>query len=310
MFKRHLLVIRMKINWMYEGQEPVKLKTFIKNKGISRHLLAKIRHEDGKILINGKENYCVDKISNGTNVTIEFPAEKNRKKELVPSYVPLNIIYEDRDFLIVNKPPHVNSIPSIPQPCDSLVNRVYGYYQLRGYHDIIPHIVTRLDRDTSGVVLFAKHRYATAMLSKQLNQHELKKIYFALLSGSLLQDHFIIDEPIGRVPNSLIKRRVVSTGKSAQTEIFVQNRFKECTFAKVRLHTGRTHQIRVHSDFLGHPLIGDTLYNGKIQMPLQRQGLHCAEIEFYHPFKQKLMHFEASMPTDMIEYMEIVKKHA
>lgn len=298
----HLSVMYMKFNWQYQGEEPIKLKTFIKNQGLSRHLMAKVRHQGGKVLINGTENRKVDCILPGTVVSVCMPPEKNRKRELIPSYVPIDILYEDRDYLILNKPAHVNSIPSIPQPRDSMVNRVYGYYQLRGYYDIIPHIITRLDRDTSGVVLFAKHRYAAAMLTDQMQKHQIKKTYTAFLSGSLLQDHFVIDQPIGRVENSLIKRRVVSTGKEAQTEYFVKRRMSSYTICDVRLHTGRTHQIRVHSNFIGHPLVADTLYGSKINLPLQRQGLHCREIEFYHPFKQQVVKFSVDLPADMQDF--------
>lgn len=295
----------MKIDFKYSGNDPLKLKTFIKNQGISRHLMAKVRNNGGQLLINGSENRKVDKINPNTVVSIVFPPEKNRKNELIPSFIPLDIMYEDRDFLIVNKPAHVNSIPSIPQKKDSMVNRVYGYYKLRGYDDIIPHVVTRLDRDTSGIILFAKHRYATAILTQQLTSRSIKKTYLAILSGHLAEDHLMINEPIGRFPGSLIKRQVTSDGRKAQTEVWVKQEFANSTLAKIQLHTGRTHQIRVHCSYLGHPLVGDTLYGGKVAMPLQRQGLHCSEIEFYHPFKKKMMHFKASFPKDMQKYLEL-----
>lgn len=296
----------MKISWKYEGKSPIKLKTFIRNQGISRHLMARVREDGGAILINGSRNRYIDQIQSQTDVTIIFPPEKNRKQAIIPSYVPLKILYEDRDFLIIDKPDHVNSIPSVPQRKDSLVNRVEGYYQLRGYHDIIPHIVTRLDRDTSGIALFAKHRYAHALLSQQMDQHTVKKTYCAFLSGNLKKDHMLIDRPIGRVPGSLIERQVVEKGgQEAQTELWVKKRFNDCTVCDVRLHTGRTHQIRVHCKSIGFPLVSDTLYGGIIQLPLQRQGLHCRKIEFYHPFKNQMMSFESPLPQDMRAYLKI-----
>ena len=296
----------MRISWQYTGTEPIKLKTFIRNQGISRHLMAKVRGDGGKVLINGVENRRIDKIEPQTVLTIEFPPEENRKNDLIPSYVPLKILYEDRDFLIIDKPDHVNSIPSVPQRKDSLVNRVDGYYNLRGYDDLIPHIVTRLDRDTSGVALFAKHRYAHALLSQQMEQHTIKKTYLALLSGNLKEDHLLIDRQIGRVPGSLIERQVVANGgQEAQTELWVKKRLPDCTVCDVQLHTGRTHQIRVHCKSIGYPLVADTLYGGQIQLPLQRQGLHCRKIEFYHPFKKQMMTFESPLPQDMKRYLEL-----
>lgn len=296
----------MKLNFKYLGTDSIKLKTFIKNQGISRHLMAKIRHEGGKVLINGVVDHRVDKISPETIITIEFPPEKNRKAQLLPSYVPLTILYEDRDFMIINKPPRLNSIPSILNREDSVVNRVYGYYRLRGYDDIIPHIVTRLDRDTSGIVLIAKHRYATAMLSQQMKNHQIKKTYCAILNGKVSKKHFIVDAPIGRTDDSLIKRQVIVDGKDAQSEFSVVKQYTNCAVCDVRLHTGRTHQIRVHSSYIGHPLVGDTLYDGEIEMPLQRQGLHCRKIEFYHPFKKEQMKFEVDLPIDMQRFLENV----
>lgn len=298
----------MKISWKYKGTSPIKLKTFIRNQGVSRHLMARVREDGGAVLIDGVENRFIDKIQPQTDVTIQFPPEKNRKQAIIPSYVPLKILYEDRDFLVIDKPDHVNSIPSVPQRKDSLVNRVEGYYQLRGYHDIIPHIVTRLDRDTSGIALFAKHRYAHALLSQQMEQHSIKKIYCAFLSGHLKKNHIMIDRQIGRVPGSLIERQVVEQGgQAAQTELWVKERFSDCTVCDVCLHTGRTHQIRVHCQSLGFPLVADTLYGGKTQLPLQRQGLHCRRIEFYHPFKKQMMTFESPLPHDMQGYLQMEK---
>ena len=175
----------MQINWIYSEDVSCKLKTFLKKQGISRRLLAKVRYSDGKILINGKSGRKIDKIKKNDKITLVVPDEEFRRS-VPPSFVPIKILYEDDNYLLVDKPAFVASIPSPLHPNDSLVNRVVGYYQIRGYRGIIPHIVTRLDRDTSGIVIFAKHRYAHALLDSQLKEHKISKTYTAILRQMLL----------------------------------------------------------------------------------------------------------------------------
>lgn len=299
-----LLVMIMEIKFTYLGQEPLRLKTFLAQQGISRRLLAKIKYDGGALLVNGVAKNVLTMLYFATEVKIIFPPEKNRKQELIASYVPIEIVYEDRDFLIVNKPPHVASIPSILHPNDSLINRVYGYYKMRNYQGIIPHIVTRLDRDTSGLVLFAKHRYAHALLNEQLQAKQVKKQYIAIAQGKANFQDLEVKAPIGRCEQSLIKREVKKDGQFAHTTLHVKQTFADITVFNVDLHTGKTHQIRVHCAYLGHPLVGDDLYGGRRQMPLQRQALHCAYLSFYHPFKKQKMEFKAQLPFDMLRFLE------
>ena len=296
--------MNMEISWQYQGANWQKLKTFLKQKGLSRRLLATIRNDNGQILVNGKSGRVVDKVVPGDYVTIVLPYEVNRKAPLAKSYVPIDIIYEDRDFLLVNKTAHVATIPSILHPNDSLVNRVAGYYELRGYKGLIPHVATRLDRDTSGLVLFAKHRLAHALLDQQLRQHTIDKRYYALLTGNLTLNQLAVNQPIARKSDSVIKREVRDDGKSALTEYFVADRLQNATGCQIKLHTGRTHQIRVHSEYIGHPLVGDNLYGGKIAMPLQRQALHCYKLTFYHPFLERNVIFTSPLPADISRYIE------
>ncbi|KRL04792.1 RluA family pseudouridine synthase [Liquorilactobacillus oeni] len=297
----------MQINWVYDGKAPIKVKTFLKKRGVSRRLLSHVRSCGGNILLNGLPGRKVDKMNTADSLTLLLPVEKS-KWDLTPSYVPLDILYEDRDFLIINKPAGVASIPSFLYPDDSLINRVWGYYLLRGYHGIIPHIATRLDRDTSGVVLIGKHRYAHSLLDEQLKKHQIKKIYLALLSGIIKADHFTLELPLGRDPKSFIKRQVILTGKRASTEMWKMAEFNDATLCKVSLHTGKTHQIRVHSAYIGHPLVGDTLYGGRIEMPLQRQALHCQKVTFFHPFKKKMIEITCGLPEDLESYFKRKKQ--
>lgn len=294
----------MEIKYLYTGSTPIKLKTFLTQQGISRRLLAKIKYAGGDLLVNGISHNVLVTLMPQTEVKIIFPPEKNRKEELIASYVPLDILYEDRDFLIVNKPAKVASIPSILHPADSLINRVYGYYKMRDYDDIIPHIVTRLDRDTSGLVLFAKHRYAHALLNEQLKNKQVIKKYLALVHGHVSYTQLDIKAPIARCADSTMKREVSPNGQFAHTSLKVKQIFADTTLLELQLHTGRTHQIRVHCAHLGYPLVGDDLYGGKIQMPIQRQALHCYKLIFYHPFKQQMLAFDAKLPSDMLSFLQ------
>ena len=296
----------MKIDLKYGGQTPCHLKTFLKSQGISRGLLAKIRHEGGAIDVDGKSGRKLEMINPGAHITLVMPPEKARKDPVVPSYVPLDILYEDRDFLIVNKPAHLAAIPSPDRKhrYDSLVNRIIGYYQLRGMTDTVVHIITRLDRDTTGIVLVAKHRYAHALIDQQVHAHTIKKEYLAILSGKLTTKHFMVNLPIGRESGSLIKRTVTDDGKMSLTEYFLQAQLKQASLYRVRLHSGRTHQIRVHSKAIGHPLVADTLYGGKIALPLERQALHCTYLAFYHPFLKKQLCIHCDPPRDFKGYLD------
>lgn len=295
----------MKFEWQYLGDSEIRLKSFLKQQHVSHRLLAKIRHEGGEILVDNVSGRTIDKIHSKQVVTLLLPPEHGRKTELVPSYVPLDIIYEDRDLLIINKPAHLTSVPSKLYLNDSLVNRVCGYYEVRNYRGLIPHIVSRLDRDTSGLVLFTKHRYAHALLDIQMQQRKISKQYVALVEGQLAQsDEFDVHAAIGRDPQSLFKRQVVADGQQALTHIKCLQSSAAGSLLLVQPKTGRTHQIRVHCASIGHPLLGDTMYGGHFRGGLYRQALHCYRLTFKHPLTGKIMTFTAPLKKDMSEYMK------
>ncbi|GBG95655.1 ribosomal large subunit pseudouridine synthase D [Ligilactobacillus salitolerans] len=291
----------MKFVWKFEGLAAIKLKSFLQKQGVSRRLLAKVRHEGGQILVDNIQGRTVDKINPGQTVALIVPPEHGRKSELRPSFVPLEIIYEDQDLLAVNKPPFLPSVPSPLYPGDSLVNRVCGYYQVRSYQGIVPHIVSRLDRDTSGVVLFAKHRYAHALLDQQMQARTISKEYTAFLQGTV-QAELEISQPIGRDPESLFKRRVDPAGKKAQTSLKLLEVKGGNSMCQLRPKTGRTHQLRVHCAYIGHPLLGDTMYNGPQSSPLERQALHCHRFTFAHPLTGQKITLTAPVAQDMQQY--------
>jgi 23S rRNA pseudouridine1911/1915/1917 synthase len=214
----------------------------------------------------------------------------------------LDILFEDQYLLVVNKPAGMSTIPSREHPTGSLANALVGYYEEIGL-SATSHIVTRLDRDTSGIVLIAKHRHVHHLLSKQQKNGNVKRTYEALAEGNIALEKGTIEKPIGRKLDSIIEREVRSDGKYACTHYCVLKRYKEFTHVELQLKTGRTHQIRVHMSFIGHPLLGDDLYGGTLSL-IARQALHCKIIQFPHPFTGQNMIFTADLPLDMSELIK------
>ncbi|MDY0407916.1 RluA family pseudouridine synthase [Virgibacillus soli] len=209
----------------------------------------------------------------------------------------MNIVYEDDAVLIIDKQAGVTTIPSLYHSNDSIANGILAHYEK--YH--IPytvHIVTRLDRDTSGLLLVAKHRYSHSLLAASQKARKINRTYTALTEGILTKKIGTIDAKIGRKADSIIERTVCLDGQQAITHYEVLEEKEQLSVVRVSLETGRTHQIRVHFSWLGHPLIGDDLYGGS-QALLNRQALHCSQLSFIHPFTNREMVFHSTLPKDM-----------
>ncbi len=287
--------------WRYRGRVPMKVRTFIMGYGVTRTLLKKIKFHGGHTLVNGEESRVNRLLQPDDEVTLILPPEP--ENDHVPSSsLPIEIAFEDANFLIVNKPAGVASVPAHYKGNDSLVNRVKGYYERQRYPNRKIHIVTRLDKDTSGLVIFAKHHFAHSVLDKQLKAHQIQKTYLAIVEGAFSSAHFEIDLPIARVDGSLVKRQVAWPGKMSVTEAWPIERLEGHTLLKIRLRTGRTHQIRVHMAAVGHPLAGDWLYNPE-DHSLSRQALHCAEVSFFDPFGDRQIDVKAELPNDFKTYL-------
>ncbi|HCT95501.1 RluA family pseudouridine synthase [Vagococcus sp.] len=290
----------MKFSWRYEKEEPRLLKTFLNEQGISRGLLAKIKYQGGWIGVNGVEKTVRYVLSYLDEVTVIIPDE-GEHETLLPDVTPVDIIFEDEHYLIVNKPVGVASIPAQYHPNGTMANRVKHYYQSQNYPNQVIHVVTRLDRDTTGLMLFAKHGYAHAMMDKELRAGRVTKKYLALVGDDTdkLLPTGKIDFPIKRVETSIIERTVGEDGLPSLTEYWLKKRTKDKALVEVQLHTGRTHQIRVHFAAIGCPLIGDELYGGRMDCGLERQALHCHHLSFYHPFTKECLNIFQEMPDDM-----------
>ncbi|MDG3132472.1 RluA family pseudouridine synthase [Streptococcus suis] len=282
----------------FTADQHTKIKTFLKKHGISKGLLAKIKYTGGDILVNGVRQNATYLLDIGDKVTIDIPPEEDVTGNLKAISFPLDIIYEDDHFLVINKPVGYASIPSSLHS-STIANFVKGYLVDQGYENRQIHIVTRLDRDTSGVMLFAKHGYAHARLDKQLQAKLISKRYYALVKGdTMLEQEGDIIAPIGRPEDSIITRCVTPGGKYAHTSYQIVESWGNIHLVDIQLHTGRTHQIRVHFAHIGFPLLGDDLYGGSLDCGIERQALHCHHLSFVHPFSAERMVLEAGLPDD------------
>ena len=270
------------------------LREFLLENNISRKTLTRIKFDnDGSIKVNSKEENVRYILKKDDIVEITLPSE-NYSEFVRFIDKPIEIVYEDAYFLIVNKEINLPSIPSRNAEDESLLERVNYYFREKNINSI-PHIVTRLDKNTSGLVLIAKHRHIHALFSNM----EIDKYYTALINGRIGQ-HGIIGAPIRRVSSSIIEREVGEDGEYAKTEYWLEkyNLKNNVSIVKLKLYTGKTHQIRVHMKYLGYPLLGDELYGGDVSL-ISRQALHCSNLAFIHPIIGEKINVSVNLPNDM-----------
>ncbi|WP_337747831.1 RluA family pseudouridine synthase [Gracilibacillus saliphilus] len=288
--------LKWKVNKQYNG---LLLREYlIQVRGISRRILTAIKFEGGKLLVNNNSVTVRHRLSENDLVEVVFPPEK-RSKLLIPEPIPIDIIYEDDDVLVLNKSPYMATIPSFHHLSNTLANGIIYHYDQQQVPYTV-HVVTRLDRDTSGLLLIAKHRYSHSILFQDQHEAKVNRRYQAIITGQLNEKKGVLDYPIDRAPDSIIKRVVAATGKRAITHYQVKEELEDISLVEIKLETGRTHQIRVHFSSIGHPLIGDSLYDGDTTK-LKRQALHCHQLSFHHPLTKELMEFEISLADDLEE---------
>lgn len=293
----------MILRWNYSKSNEQSIKDFLREEGIPRNFIKVVKHRGGEILLNNHQVTVRSTMVEGDELVIKAPDELGHDT-VQPSHIPIDVVYEDRDFLIVNKPSDVVSIPSRQYPDSSMANRIKGYYVRNQYADQVIHIVTRLDRDTTGLMLIAKHRLAHAYMDRLIQSGGIQKIYYGISHRSDWNQHGRIEAPIARNPESIISRIVDESGQYALTEYWLMDVVDEAALLRIQLHTGRTHQIRVHLAHLGGPLVGDDLYGGQHYNILNRQALHCGELIFVHPFTQETIHIQQPLATDMVEWLQ------
>jgi len=265
--------------------------------------------KEGYVLVDGspvKSNY---KCEEGVTITWEIPEPE--AIDVVAENIPLDIIYEDKDVLVVNKPRGMVVHPSAGHSNGTLVNALlYHCNDLSGINDVIrPGIVHRIDRDTSGLLMVAKNDQAHQALAAQLEAKTVKRSYEAIVHGAIPHEYGTIDAPLGRDPKDRQKIAVVSGGKAAVTHFEVNERIGDkFTYVKCVLETGRTHQIRVHMKYIGFPLVGDPKYGPRKTLSMGGQALHAKELGFEHPRSKEWVQFEVEAPSDFQDTLKKIKE--
>lgn len=296
-------------------EDDVRLDTWISRnmEGFSRNHVQKLLAE-GHIKVNGNEERANYRIREGDHVTIRLPEPKTL--QILPEKIQLDILYEDEHIIVINKPKNMVVHPAAGNHSGTLVNALMEHCagSLSDINGIIrPGIVHRIDKDTTGVLVVAKNNNAHEKLSSLLKDHDIQRIYLALVEGIIKEDGGKIDAPIGRHPVDRKKMAVnVKNGRRAVTNFKVLKRFKDATLVEVSLQTGRTHQIRVHMAYIDHPLLGDQVYGRKHQKHDAGggQALHAKVLGFVHPASGQYMEFSAEPPEAfrrLVEKLDTIK---
>jgi len=272
------------------------LTAFLRENGVSLALIKRIKFLPDGIMVDGVRQNSNYKVQAGQQVVINAAdtAENAGKSTVIPQDIPMDIVYMDDCCMVVDKPYYMPVHPSFNHPADTLANAFMGYWKNKGQQKIF-RAVNRLDKNTSGLVLIALDAYSAEKLKGNVD-----KTYTAIVQGKVEQLHGVIELPIAREAESIITRCVREDGQYAKTEYTVVKQNDDFSLLDIKLHTGRTHQIRVHFSYLGHCLAGDDLYGGSTEY-INRHALHCRKLEFVSPFNSKKVVINSRMPQDMAD---------
>lgn len=278
--------------------------------GFSSRLLRRLKTE-GKVMRNGMEVRLFADVIEGDVIQAELPEEKC---SFIPQDIPIEAVYEDEDMVVINKQPGVVTHPTKGHPVGTIANGLMRYMEQTG-HSFKIRFVNRLDMDTSGLLIVAKNSHCQDSMMKQMQQDKVEKTYMAVVHGVIREDHVTVDLPTGRPDPDDVRRWVMEDGYPSVTHYHVLERFEipkaedgGYTLIKLRLETGRTHQIRVHMAYTGHPLVGDTLYGHADPDLIGRQALHAASLTFFQPVSSEVILCEAKLPEDMETALERLRE--
>lgn len=282
-------------------EEGMTIYDFLKTKGFSSRNIIDLKKMNRSILIKDTWVHVNYRLTLGEELTIHIQ-ETDSNDKIVPINLPFPIIYEDEDLVVINKPADMPVHPSLNNYENTLANAAAYYYEVTNNTPFIFRCINRLDKNTTGLTILAKNMYSANVLGNQMQQRKIKRLYLAIIDGSLKQKYGTIRLPIGRKSDSAIERQIdFLHGESAITHYCRLRTVENYTLAAFQLETGRTHQIRVHMSSQGTPLVGDTLYNNRPSAnALPRQALHAYRISFTHPVTGKHMKFTAPVPKDML----------
>ncbi|MFC4409483.1 RluA family pseudouridine synthase [Chungangia koreensis] len=285
-------------------QDGLLLRDALKNWGISKRTLTAVKFSGGELIVNGVERTVRHLLSEGDLVTIVFPPEEVSEGISIDEGE-LDIVFEDETLLVINKPFDQATIPSFEHPTGTVANFAAYHLKRKGIPSTV-HVVTRLDRDTSGLLCMTKNRHVHHLMDVLQKERKLQKFYVAIVHGHMKEDFLSVIAPIGRKEGSIIERKVSEEGQYAHTDVEVLKRIERggqpFSVIRLKLHTGRTHQIRVHMSHIGHPLTGDDLYGGEKGL-IQRHALHCHELLFPHPITGNMLQLTAPLPDDMSRFI-------
>lgn len=285
-----------------EDSAGLRVEQFLRRKRYSGQNLSEIKRMPKSILVNGVHYYMRQELSTGDHLQVRICETKNSEK-IPPTNLPLDIIYEDEELLVLNKPAGMPIHPSLNNYTNSIANALAYYFQSQG-KPFIFRCCNRLDRDTSGLTIVSKHLVSGSILSDMTKYREVHREYLAIARGSVTPSEGTIQAPLGRKGGTIIERTVDwEHGEDAVTHYKVVKEANGHSLVSLRLETGRTHQIRIHMKYLGYPLIGDYLYNPDMEY-MTRQALHSHHMEFTHPITGEHMSFTAPLPEDMARVMQ------
>ncbi|WP_261305790.1 RluA family pseudouridine synthase [Paenibacillus andongensis] len=300
-------VVEWTVEEQYASERIDKFITEALEEDVSRTLVQQWV-KDGHVRVNGKTIKPNYKLSEQDIISLRIPEPQG--VELAAENIPLNVVYEDADVIVINKQRGLVVHPAPGHYSGTLVNALmYHCKDLSGINgELRPGIVHRIDKDTSGLIMSAKNDKAHASLAEQLKAHTVNRKYIALVHGNLQHDQGTIDAPIGRDSNDRKMYTVTEkNSKQAVTHFVVIERFGDFTLVELKLETGRTHQIRVHMKFIGHPLVGDPMYGKSKGMLMDGQALHAAILGFKHPRTEEWLQFEAPIPADMENLLQTIR---
>ena len=290
-------------------EDNLTISEFLKRKGFSSQNIIELKKMERSVLINNEWMHMNYRLQANQELVIHIQ-ENNSNEHIVPIALPFPIVYEDEDIVVINKPANMPIHPSQNNYENTLANAAAYYYEIRQNTPFTFRCINRLDRDTTGLTILAKNMYSANILASYMQERKIKRLYVAILDGSLEKKWGTLNRPIGRKDNSTIEREInYEQGEKAITHYYRIEQFGNYQLAAFQLETGRTHQIRVHMSSINAPLVGDTLYNTKPSATLMnRQALHAYRISFPHPISGKTMKFVAPVPEDMTSFLDSFAK--
>lgn len=284
-----------------EEEAGVRIGQYLKRRGYSRQCLVHLKQVPDGILVDGQARYINQRLEAGEMLQVHI-SETEVSEKIIPVKLPLDIVYEDEDILVINKPAGMPTHPSMNNYTNSLANGLAWYYKEQD-KPFIFRCTNRLDRDTSGLTVVAKHLLSSCILASMAVKKEVEREYRAIVRGHVEPPSGTITAPLSRKPGSIIEREVdFEQGETAVTHYRVLEEKNGHSLVSLKLETGRTHQIRIHMKYLGFPLIGDYLYNPDMEY-MERQALHSFRLAFRHPVTGERMEFTAPLPEDMMKVL-------